>query len=58
MKFLMSGGAHSKSHIHGYDWNALGEATVVDVSQKPPAISGKLGTDVSHRWVGLVVLLL
>jgi hypothetical protein len=35
MKYLTSGGGHSSSHVHGFDWDALGEASVVDVSQQP-----------------------
>jgi hypothetical protein len=55
LKFLTSGGGYASSHIHGFDWDALGEATVVDVRQKPKTISGN--ADSRHRWVGLVDIL-
>lgn len=35
MKHLMSGGPHASAHIHGgFDWDSLGKATVVDVSER------------------------
>jgi 6-hydroxytryprostatin B O-methyltransferase len=34
MKYLTSGGGYSSSHVHGFGWDALGEASVVDVSQQ------------------------
>lgn len=33
MKFLTSSGGYSSSHVHGFDWQALDEAKVVDVRQ-------------------------
>ena len=39
MKFPTSGGGYSSSHVHGYNWDALGEATVVDVRQQPQPIA-------------------
>lgn len=31
MKFLTSGGGYSSAHVNAFDWDALGDATVVDV---------------------------
>lgn len=44
MKYLTSGGGHSSSHVHGFDWDALGEASVVDVGGSSGHLAIELAT--------------
>lgn len=53
MKFFTSGSGYASSHVHDFDWEVLGHATVVDVCR---ILKTSDSANFTCRWVGPVVI--